>query len=164
VYYPERTDLYWPDREALTRVENGSYTVDGYAEKKGLPRGNNNVDGRLHFSDAVTAELRAMNYERVKDPSPGDNVIYVEEDGPTIYGTVRVTKFQYIFKPNRGKEFMLDKRGEGIDYFLLKHRGFAARTQKLRENDLRGGPRRRDTRFKGGVRSRRASRRSVTQR
>ena len=164
---PDNTGEYWPG-PVIKVPKRNDYSLDKYVKNRQLPLNSSN-DDRLFFSDALNAELNARfyDYERVKDPRLGDKLIYIEQGGPTLYGTVtrHFTSDIFQFTPNTGKAFYLDKIDEGIDYLLLKPKGrVAGRTRRNRENFLRRGPHPRDKRFKGGFKSRRASRRSVIRR
>ena len=169
-----------PVVRAPKRPENGPYTVDKYVRNTGLSVGRNNtggIDSRgdegLYFPDALNAEIAAGPYTRVTNPKVGDRLIYVEEEGPTLYGTV-TRAFgtgdyrQIYFRLNKkgNKEILLFASRNGLDYLLFKDDQVrsAARTRSNRENALRNGPHRRNNRFKGGFKSQRASRRSVTRR
>ena len=169
-----------PVVRAPKRPENGPYTVDKYVRNTGLSVGRNNtggIDSRgdegLYFPDALNAEIAAGPYTRVTNPKVGDRLIYVEEEGPTLYGTVTSAFGTGI---HRQIYFRLHKKGNrailfyqylnGVDYLLFKddQKHSLARTRSNRENALRNGPRPRNTRFKGGFKSRQASRKSVTRR
>ena len=83
------------------------FNTVAYARRIGIPierrreRGRPDIDEalsagpdeRLYFPNAVEAEERARNMIRVKSDEllVGDNIIYIERDGPTIHAKVLYT-------------------------------------------------------------------------
>jgi hypothetical protein len=170
------TDQYWPGHviRAPERRENG-YTVNGHV--KSIPilnahrvydeQGNewviksNRGKMGVHFPNAQNAYFKDHGYVRVIKPKLNDNLVYVEVEGPTIevtltkqiYPTMGNPAMYYELTPiSNGKPFTVDQADNRVEYFLLKRAATASRNNHN------------NTRVKGGFRSRRASRKSVTRR
>jgi hypothetical protein len=185
------TDQYWPGHviRAPNRPENGRYSVDHYVrkhilnlnvhrvydeqQKKWVINSNRGKMGGVHFPNSQNAYFKDHGYVRVEKPKLNDNLVYVEVEGPTI--EVKLTKqidptkgnpaMYYELSPiYNGEPFRVDQADNRVEYFLLKKAVTASRNNHSRMEALSSGHGSNNTRVKGGFRSQRASRRSVTRR